>query len=242
MTVRELVQSSLRLTGLLNAPGQSVVEESAHETEALAVLNQLIGSWNTERLNIYTVSIAAYPLVANQQAYTIGPGGDFDAARPQEIQQANIILPGGAAPLHRPIEIIDDKRWAAIRIQEIWAIPQKLYNDGAFPYSTLYLWPGPSDAYQLELYTWEALRSFSDMEDEVRLPPGYDRALVYNLAVELAPRYPRVSLNPLVLQTARDSKAAIQRRNIDVQPISCDPALMSGSGIRRSWNYLTGEF
>lgn len=248
MTVRSLIQQALRLCGALSAPGRSAAD-SEHETEALDVLNALLGSWNAERLNIYTISAATYPLVSNQQAYTIGqdPAGiltaDFNAPRPQEIQQANIILTGSSAPLHRPLKPIGDQEWANIRIQEIWAIPQKLYNDGAYPLSTLYLWPGPGDStYELELYTWQALSTFASIDDAVTLPPGYDRALIYNLAVELSPRYPRAPMSPLVMKTAIDSKAAIQRRNINPAPISCDPALMSSEGTRRSWNYLTGEF
>jgi hypothetical protein len=53
----------------------------------------------------------------------------------------------------------------------------------------LHLNPVPSAADTLVLYTWQQLSRFAATSDTFDLPPGYARAIRYNLALELAPEY-----------------------------------------------------
>ena len=141
-TVLDLITDSMLEIGALGT-GETPTNEEAQQ--CLNRLNRMLNSWNTERLTIYTISIAAYNLVANQQTYTIGPGGFFNAPRPQKIEQANIILAGTDPPTRQPLSLFDDNMWSQIRVQNVpYTIPQALYNDGGFPLSTLYLWGYPT--------------------------------------------------------------------------------------------------
>lgn len=58
----------------------------------LAELNDLLGTWSNERLSLFTIQRTRYPLVVNQQDYTIGLTGDFQQNRPLLIESAVIIL------------------------------------------------------------------------------------------------------------------------------------------------------
>ncbi len=70
--------------------------------------------------------------------------------------------------------------------------------------------PGPSVNY-LELWVWRLLTQFSGLDDEVNFPPGYEKALRYALAAQLAIEYGRDSEIQEAL--AQDAEAAIEGLN-----------------------------
>ncbi len=245
--VSRLAYTALRLAGVLWAPGRG---PSASELgEIVEILNSLMDSLNTKRGNIFTVASTKWPTQASRQSYTIGkdPTGnsiaDWDGARPQRIERANLLLPTSPT-VRRPLKIWNDKEWAAIRLQEVYTYPEGLYNDGAYPLSTIYFKPIPDGAYQIELFTWQALGGFVSLEDSVVFPPGYQRMLEYNLAVELIPRYPVQSkLTPiqqqLVIATAAKSKADVQGMNTASPKIGTADV---GTGrTRGGFNWASGE-
>ena len=78
---------------------------------------------------------------------------------------------------------------------------------------------------------------------KINLPPGYLRALVFNLAVEMADDFPRAVLKPMTVQIAAESKAWIKRKNIRPMDIGCDPGCVSTPGNWTSrWNNYTGDW
>src|SRR5690242_5956509 len=86
-TSLDLIKSALRLAGVL---GTGETPSAAEGQDALVILNQMLDSWNAERLMIYTVARQVFSLVANKQAYTLGSGGDFDTPRPPKIEYVSI--------------------------------------------------------------------------------------------------------------------------------------------------------
>lgn len=65
----------------------------------------------------------------------------------------------------------------------------------------------------LTLQVWTPVQSFATAGTSVSLPPGYERALTTNLAIELAPEFGK-SISQEVAKAASESKAAIKRMNI----------------------------
>jgi|SRR5581483_267224 len=237
----DLITSALRMLKVVSSDETPSAEDAA---TGLRALNQMIESWNTERLSIYTISAQIFDLVAGQQSYTIGPGGNFNTARPIAIQNANIILAQNNPQVRLSIALINDDEWAYISARAIPStIPRKLYNDGAFPLSTLSFWGVPGSGLQVELFTWQALPTFPSLKAALTFPPGYERALRFNLAVELTGDFPETQpFAPVAL--AAQSKAAIQGLNTPNLLMEADPAVMSTnvmSTTRRLWNYFTGE-
>src|ERR1017187_6810782 len=180
-TVLDLITASLKNLGVLSGIEVPTADAAA---DGLVTLNRMLDSWNTESLNIYTVSIAAYPLNAGQMIYNIGPtGADFVAVRPQKINNANIILTG-TTTTRLPLDLLNDDQWAAIRQQTVQSnIPSALYDDGSYPNANLYLWGQPSIGLQLELFTWQLLTGFVNLTDPIIFPPGYEEAVLYNLSM-----------------------------------------------------------
>src|ERR1700693_2655549 len=134
MTAQTFINDTLSFIGRLSAPGRGAgPSESAM---ALDVLNNLLESWNTEKLSCYTISNAKYALTANKQDYSFGPAGsDFVVARPVKIQSAGIVRLG----LRHDLDLINSIQWDAIREKAVAALlPLKLYNDKQYPATVLH--------------------------------------------------------------------------------------------------------
>lgn len=241
MTVLDLITQAMKAIGVISSSETPSADEAS---DGLFVLNGMLDSWNTERLSIYTINAAVYDLVPQQLKYTIGPvGADFTAPRPVRIQNANIILNDNVPPVRVPITLLDDDQWSAISLQLVPStIPQKLYNDGSFPNSNLYLWGQPSSGLQLELYTWSQITGFTDYTDDFTLPPGYQEAVLYNLAVRLALTFGSAAVSSLsvISPLAQAAKARIQSLNCVTPVMSADQGIM-GTNRASTFNIFTGQ-
>jgi hypothetical protein len=235
-TVRDLITDALDLVGV-SAPGETV--QAADAQRAFRALNRMLSSWNTEGLMVYSINIQTFTLTGNQQSYTIGPGGNFNTTRPERIEQAYLRVPS-SSNLDLPLRLLTDSEWADIRLKPTTSdLPRMLYNDGNNPLSTLYLWPVPTQANVLVLYVWNQLSQYADLSDTVTLPPGYEEAIVYNLAVRLATSFGR-PIPPEVSAIAATSKGAIKSVNITPTYLRCDDALVSHD--TPTFNWMTGGF
>jgi len=238
MTAEELIESSLRLIGAL-APGET--PSGSEGTDALFVLNQMLDSWNAESLSIFTISRSVFDFIANQQAYTYGVGGDFNAARPAKIDHCSVLyLSNPSQPLELPLQMLTDEQWSQIPVKAVYStIPLQVWDDGGYPLRTLSFWPIPSAANQFCSYAWTALTEFTDLATDNDYPPGYAKALRYNLAVDLAPEW-GVELPPVVAAQAVSSKAILKSMNIGPIDIRCDGALVNPKG--GYYNYRSDTF
>lgn len=234
-TALDLIQASMRMIGVL-ASGESLSANEA--TDALSSLNRMLATWSNENLLIYSKTLETFTLVSNQQSYTMGSGGNFNTTRPQLIENASLRTTSSSTALDLPIEIIDKDQWASISVKSIASsIPTKLFVQSTYPLATLWLWPIPSDANTLVLWSWKTLSSIATTAATVDLPPGYEDAIIWNLAVRLGPEYGRPA-DPMVVAEAAESKAAIKRMNHKPQLLTIDSALLSH---RPTFRWLTGE-
>lgn len=229
MTARDLITTSLRLIGAV-APGETVSADEAFD--GLSTLNRLIDSWSTEKLLIFQITKEEFTLIAGTQSYTIGSGGDFDTERPIEIKKALVRLGSSEYPL----EILSLDRWSSIMQKSVSSsIPTGIYLDGAYPLNGLSIYPKPSAAVVLVIYSLKQISQIATLDSVLSLPPGYERALIYNFAKEVSPEY-GLSVNPLVFETANESKANIKRANHRSSYLRADGALTAGG----SFNFITG--
>jgi hypothetical protein len=216
MTASELIAGSLRLLGVpgIVAPGAQTLES----------LNHLLQSWSTERICVYAIRRDTHVLTGGTQTYTIGTGGVINVARPVKLESASIVLSG----LRHDLDIIGSVEWNRIKEDNVSALlPKKIYDDYAHPLSTLYLWPKPSGTPTLALQSWQQLTAVAALGDTLAFPPGYERALRYNLAIDLAPELNRVASQE-VIAMAKESKMQIAQLNAvnaaEGPPIPVPPA------------------
>jgi P22 tail accessory factor len=225
-TARDLIKNSLRLIGAI-ATGET---PSASEIEdGLTSLTNMIDSWSNEKLTVPQIIREEFNLVGGQQSYTLGATGNFVSTRPVKIESAAIEIQSSIA-FERELDIIDYAEWASLSDKSLQtSIPEKLYIEGSSPNSTLYFYPTPSEANKVVLYSRKQIASFTSVNDSVILPPGYMRALVYNLAIEIAPEYGKEP-SASVVMIAREAKENIKRTNISSYIMSFDSVLTGCSG------------
>jgi len=236
-TVRQLLTDTMKDLGAI---GVNEVPTSPEMDDALRCLNQLLGSWQTEALMVYSRRQEVFTLPTGQQVYTIGSGGEIDTTRPIKIDAAYM----------RDSNDNDLDIYVCRSFQDYSDIITKnatttlitaVYYDATFGsdgLGKLYVWPVlSSNTYRLVLWMWTSLSEYASIDDDINLPPGYERALRTNLAVELAPRYGR-QLSPVLASMAVESKAQLKRVNVDIPTLTFDQGL-GGSGI--TFNYLTGQ-
>jgi hypothetical protein len=233
MTPLAIINAAMRKVALLASGENASASESA---DGLVSVNLMLDAWSGERLMVFTVVRQVFTLIAGQQAYTLGTGGDFNVPRPANIDRVSIIsLANSAQPLELPIPYLTDAQWQAIPVKNIQSsLPQYVWDDGGFPLRTLSYWAIPNTTCQTAIYTWTALSQFANLTTDYTFPPGYLRAIIYNLALELAAEFGK-SVLPGVQAIATQSKAAIQAINVPILDLKCDAALVQTSGGIYNW-------
>jgi hypothetical protein len=231
-TGRDLLTASLRLINAV-APGESI--EAQEATDGLASMNRMLSSWSIEGLVINAVTAESpLTLTPGDATVTLGSGGDI-TARPVEIVRA--VIRSGTTDY--PLSLLTATEYADLSQKSLQSnYPVALYDDGGYPLRTLTLYPVPSAAYSLVLFTKRALTALT-LNDAVSLPDGYERAIVYNGALELAPEYGKAA-SAEVVKAAMESKAAIKLVNGKAPNLRCDSGLLSGGAGWSTIDFLTG--
>ena len=214
-TAQDLIETSLRLLNEL-ARGESA--SSDERNDALEFLNDLLESWNLQYHLIFETSRESFALTANQNPHTIGldfnssGAGDFDIVRPPAIKSASTI-PSGAT-MELPVSLLDQDQWNEITDKTTAsAYPTKLWYERDWPLGRIWLYPKPTEAATLILYLWQQLESGMALGDRFSVPPGYLRALRFNLAVELASEFGK-QIPEHVGRIAMESKMALGMINV----------------------------
>lgn len=235
MTVGDLLSAGLRKLGVL-ASGE--VATANELSDAMMAFNNLLDSLSNERLIIYSVVQETFSLIAGQQTYTFGTGGNFNSARPQKIERAYVRAYGTNPVAEIKVEVLNEAQYADLVVKTVTSsLPIGLYNDDSNPLTNISFWPVPSVNLTAVLWSWKALGTYATLTSPVTLPPGYLRMLVHNLAVELAPDYGLVAPDQVVA-IALQSKRNVKRMNSKPIYLTTDEALGSSKG---SFNWLKGD-
>lgn len=206
-TAQTVIDRSLRLIGALESGESATAQESA---DALIAFNAMIESWQTERLVVYSYVDTAFTMVPGDASYTVGPAGNF-ALTPRPFKLENIFV--RASDIDYPLQMVDQERWFAIPDKTSDSdIPIFAYYEPSMSTGTLLLWPVPNTAHSLHIVTWVPVSTLAALSTTLAFPQGYERALTYNLAVEIAPEFGKEASGS-VQQIAVESKAAIKRAN-----------------------------
>lgn len=205
-TAQTIINRALRLIGVLGAGESPTSDDTA---DALVALNAMLDSWRNERLMAYSISENTLTMTVGDSSYTVGSGGDLNITRPVKLEYAFFRVNS----VDYPVQIVDKGRFDAIKDKTItsdWV--EMIYYNPTMSTGTLSVWPVPSAANVLHVGVWQQFTAFSSASDTVTLPPGYERALAYNLAIEIAPEYGRSAASEIV-DVARISKGDIKRVN-----------------------------
>lgn len=241
----EIITGAFDTCGIV-APGQTL--QPAQANGALGRLNRMMGQLKLQPLSQPVIARDVFPLTAGRggpsNPYTIGPGGDFNVARPIRLSGAGLLLVQAtpATTVEIPRFVLTDAGYQAIPIKDL--------GDTLFTYvyykptyasdrGSVYLYPVPTIATNsLVLYRAEPLTSFATLSTSYDLPDGCAEALEYNLARRLLTPFGIVDAAVIadVLEMARTSLANFKRANTKMVDIPNDA--FKGPGI---YNITTGS-
>lgn len=235
MTWREQIYHAMRLAQLNKVAGR---EANTFEYEdALETLNAMLDAWNAESLMVPGGKRLVFPLEAGKRDYTVGLDGDWNTPRPARIDSAGIVVDGAETPLD---VFRSSDEWARVYQKDFGSTqPCAVYVDPSAATLTLRFHPVPQTAYDVALYAWDQLLKVGALDDVAMLPPGgYEMAIRYNLAVELAASNPQNSISPLVISKAIQYKATVKRLNVKPVLMTTDvPGACSGHYDIRMGDY-----
>ena len=183
--VQDLINAAYRSFGYL---GKGAALEASDTYDAFEALNDLIDECNNDRLMIYEIRRDVFPMVVNQQVYTLGVGGNFNMPRPPKVDRMSVLLTLTTPMQEIPIDVLDDIGWQNVTLKDhlFSAFPVMCYPDNAYPLNNLSVWPIPSAPCSLVLYTWQQIAAFTSLTQIVAFPPGYKNFLRYGLAIRMA--------------------------------------------------------
>ena len=244
-TAQEMIESAMTLIGALDQGRSAAPRELS---AGIVALNEMIESWNLRRILLYETSREHFTLTPSLNPHTIGlsvngsGAGDLAIARPPSIQSASIKQ--GGSNTEFPIRILSKEEYQRIPTKgTTGSRPRRLWYEREWPLGKIFLYPIPGSASILYLNIWKQLDSGMELADKFSVPPGYLRALRYNLALELAPelRSKRANIDR-VDRIARESRSAIEDINNDEPSyVRADPSL-PGLGSGSNYDIQSGEY
>jgi len=198
------------------------------ENDAIVILNAMLDLWLTQRLLVYQIDEQVFALVANTRTYTLGPGGAWDTTplygastpRPVRIEAATLRVKSLDPDLDVPMRILTQEEYEQLRIKTLtasWA--NWLYYRAGFPLGTVIVYPTPTTVEDVVLWLWRPLPQALVLATTYTFPPGYEEAIVYNLARRCAHEFDGGVLSPDALQMAQESLAWVKSLNSALPPL-----------------------
>lgn len=201
----ELIESSARLAGIL-ASGETFNADEA--VDGLKSLNDILENWSIENLSVWQTDNYTHALTPGQASYTIGPGGDFDTTRPIRIGLSYTRVNNADFPMTQ----WGLEEYNAVAVKTTGGIPSRYVYLNEYPLGVVYLYPVPAAASTIALAVDRLLSFPVTLTTQLAFPPGYEKALRFTLATNMAPEY-GIAVNPTVAAIAASSKGDIKRAN-----------------------------
>ena len=208
-TAGDIINGSLRLLGVL-AEGEVPSAETSQD--ALNAMNQMIDSWNTERLSVFSTQDQVFIWPAGQLNRTLGPSGDFVGNRPILLDDATYFR-DPSTNVSYGIKFINQQQYDGIAVKTVTSTyPQVIFVNNTFPDIDMFVYPKPIRDLEWHFISVEELTQPANLATTLHFPPGYLRAFRYNLACEMAPEF-GVEPTPQVMRIAMASKRDLKRIN-----------------------------
>jgi hypothetical protein len=234
-TAAELIYGALRLLGVL-AEGE--VPSAATADDALVAMQQMIDSWSTERLSIFTTQDQVFTWPASQLSRTLGPTGNFVGNRPILLDDSTYFV-DPASGISYGIKLINQQQYDGIAVKTVTSsFPQVMWVNTNYPDVDLHVYPVPTRALEWHFISVDPLEQPATLSTIIAFPPGYLRAFRYNLACEIAPEF-GVEPSPQVQRIAMTSKRNLKRINNPGDVMGLPYSLV---GTRQRFNIFAGNY
>ena len=234
-TAGDQINGALRLIGML-AEGET--PSAATSQDALTALNQMIDSWNTERLSVFSTQDQVFSWPPNLISRTLGPSGDFVGNRPILLDDSTYFR-DSANGISFGIKIINQQQYNGIAVKTVTSTyPQVIWVNMTYPDIEMYVYPVPTEVLEWHFISVEELTQPATLVTSLAFPPGYLRAFRFNLACEIAAEF-GVEPSRQVQRIAMSSKRDIKRINNPDDIMSLPYSLV---GTRQRFNIFAGNY
>ena len=206
-TAADQIYAALRLIGQL-AEGEQPSADTAQD--ALTALNQMIDSWNTERLSVFSTQDQVFTWPAGALSRTLGPTGDFVGNRPILVDDATYFKYNNVS---YGIKLINQQMYDGIAVKTVQSTyPQVMFVNMTYPDIEMFVYPVPNSTLEFHFISVEELTQPASLSTTLAFPPGYLRAFKYNLACEIANEF-GIEPPQTVQRIAMTSKRNLKRIN-----------------------------
>jgi hypothetical protein len=230
MTALDIITLALKAAGIVGV-GQPAQAEDA--TDAFTLMNMMLGQWNRRRWLVYHL-VDVSKVSTGARSYTVGAGGDFNIARPDRLESAFVRLLYNATPNQPdyPLTILPSMEdYSRLALKGLTGYPSYVFLDSDFPLARIYPWPVPtSGLYEIHILLKAELPAFTELNQDVNLPPEYQEAVMYNLAGRLRPHY-QLPPDPSITALAKASLNTVRGANTQIA------TLLMPAGLHRAGNY-----
>jgi len=228
-SIKAHINRAFRHIGVL-AEGVEISPESF--ADAMVSANDLLAMWSIDGLSVPVMIREDFNLSGETQ--TIGPGGDFDTAKPERVL----------------FVIGRDSDGATKKISE--ANYERVYNASFYSggetvmpaayaytddgdYGTFHFSSIPPEGSSVHIGTNKPLDEITETLEEVMIPRGYALAFEYGLAELLMPDYGAGLENSLVPAKAKQfyDTAVLHAQSISFRPKNGCPRQFNGMNQRR---------
>ena len=234
-TAADQINGALRLIGML-AEGET--PSAATAQDSLSALNQMIDSWNTERLSVFSTQDQIFTWPVNTIHRTLGPTGDFVGNRPILLDDSTYFK-DPTNGISFGIKIINQQQYDGIAVKTVTSTyPQVMWINMDYPNIDMYVYPVPTKALEWHFISVTELDQPASLSTPLTFPPGYLRAFKYNLACEIANEF-GVEPPPNVARIAMASKRTLKRINNPDDIMSLPYSIV---GTRQRFNIFAGNY
>lgn len=188
VTRDDIIKGALRKIGVV-AQGETPTSDQI--TEASFALNLMVKAWEADGMPLWALRTTAIPLTAGVNAYNIGITKTINTDKPLKVIQAWIR--DTTSNVDVPMRILTKQEYAILGNKTTSGKPIQIYYEPLSDYGILHVFPTPAsiDATSNQIYiTYQ--RPFEDFNistDAPDFPQEWYDAVVYGLAVRLAPEY-----------------------------------------------------
>ena len=234
-TAGDQINRALRLLGVL-AEGETPSAETSQD--ALMAMNQMIDSWDTERLSVFCTQDQVFTWPAGIVSRTLGPTGDFVGLRPVLLDDSTYYRDPGTG-VSFGVKFINQQQYNGIAVKTVTSTyPQVIFVNNTFPNIDMYVYPRPTRDLEWHFVSVQKLDNPAGLATVLLFPPGYLRAFTYNLAMEIAPEF-GLEPSPQVQRIAMTSKRNLKRINNPDDVMSLPYAIVA---TRQRFNIYAGNY
>lgn len=234
-TAGDIINGSLRLLGVL-AEGETPSAETSQD--ALYAMNQMIDSWNTERLSVFSTQDQVETWPPSTRSRTFGPTGDIVGNRPILIDDSTYFR-DPATGISYGLKLINQQQYNGIAVKTVTSTyPQVMWVNMTYPNIEMYVYPVPTKVLEFHIVSVEELTQPANLSTVLSFPPGYLRAFRYNLACEMAAEF-GTEPSPQVARIAMTSKRNLKRINNPDDIMSLPYSIV---GTRQRFNIFSGNY